>query len=300
MAFCSNCGTRLEEGDRFCASCGQALEQTPVLQSAHPAHIDTQQHSQSEYQPQQQYQLQPPPPAQPQQQPLPQPPPQQYPPSQQPTPPAPLQQPTPPTPQQLPQPPQNYPPPQYYYPQPSSVAPKRKPPILIWGLTGAGVVALVVVMILTNMFGLIKKGDGSGSAGNSGSAKGSGTEAGAASDTESGSKSGGSGADYVNTYEIFGDGALIKAPQRLTAKASPDDGISAAALVGPWKGYRNSVTTEYGFADDGCYYKNVTITHAHLNSTYHPGYYSGNYYYYGTWTYNTTYTYTYLDTVVGG
>ena len=133
---------------------------------------------------------------------------------------------------------------------------------------------------MTNVFGLIKKPGGVTGGVTDGNLTGG--------DTES-----------VSTYEIFGDGVLIKAPQRLTAKASPDDGISAAALIGPWKGYRNSATTEYGFSDDGYFYKNVTITHTHLHSNYHSGYYSGDYYYYGYWTYNTTYTYTYLDTVVG-
>ena len=154
---------------------------------------------------------------------------------------------------------------------------KIKPPLIIGGIVGVGVIALAMVLIFTNVFGLFGKSSGGGLNEN---LKSDGTESG-------------------STYEIFGDGVLIKTPQRLKASASPDDGISAAALVGPWKGYRNSVTTEYGFTDDGYFYKNTTITHAHLNSTYNSGYYSGDYYYYGYWTYNTTYTYTYLDTVIG-
>ncbi|MCL1913530.1 MAG: hypothetical protein FWG10_06590 [Eubacteriaceae bacterium] len=104
---------------------------------------------------------------------------------------------------------------------------------------------------------------------------------------------------YYSTYELFGDGKLIDTPKRLQAKASPSDGISTTALVGKWQGIRSSINTEYGFSDDGWFYKNVMVTHSHLNSTYHNGYWSGDYYYYGYWTYNTTYSYTYMDTLVG-
>ena len=166
--------------------------------------------------------------------------------------------------------------------KPSPVNKKIKLPLIIGGVVGVVVIALLIVLIFTNGFGILNKTDGFAGIITGGNLN------------EANAESSG-----VNTYEIFGDGNLISTPQRLKAKTSPDDGISAAALVGPWKGYRNSVTTEYGFSDDGYFYKNVTITHAHLNSTYHSGYYSGNYYYYGYWTYNTTYTYTYLDTVVG-
>ena len=161
---------------------------------------------------------------------------------------------------------------------------------------------LVLVLILVNGAGRANKNNGNGNTGifgwvNNGSATNTSDPGASASSSDNSNNSGST--EGVNIYEIFGDGDLIKTPQRLSPKSSPDDGISAAALVGPWKGYRSSVTTEYGFADDGYYYKNVTITHAHLNSTYHSGYYSGDYYYYGYYTYNTTYTYTYLDTVVG-
>ena len=176
--------------------------------------------------------------------------------------------------------------------QPARVNKKIKPPIIIGGIAGVGVIALVMVLIFTNMFGLLNKKGGFGGIGTGGDMKENinGTDAEADGSGDSGG---------INVYQIFGDGNLIKAPQRLKAAPSADDGVSAAALIGPWKGYRNSVTTEYGFSDDGYFYKNVMITHAHLNSNYHSGYYSGDYYYYGYWTYNTTYTYTYLDTVVG-
>ena len=156
--------------------------------------------------------------------------------------------------------------PQPQAPMPLKPKKKIKPPLLIGG--AAALVVLVVVIAL-----LAKPGGPGGDADD--------------------------GGESITTYEIFGDGDLIKAPQRLQAKASPDDGLSAAALVGPWEGTRSSINTEYGFSDDGYFYKNVMISHLHINSIYHSGYWSYDTYYYGWWENNYSTTYTYLDTLIG-
>ncbi|MCL2549226.1 MAG: hypothetical protein FWE76_08690, partial [Symbiobacteriaceae bacterium] len=118
--------------------------------------------------------------------------------------------------------------------------------------------------------------------------------------------------DPTRPANTYGEGAgsnlplglTLAAPAQLKAQSdSKNDPISIAALVGPWVSNRSSIRTDWGFSDDGYFYKNVMITHTHLNSTYHAGYWSyGSYY--DTWTpgyytYNTTYTYSYLDTLIG-
>ena len=150
---------------------------------------------------------------------------------------------------------------------------KNKSKALFVIACGAGITAMFALMLVfTNIFGLFSRPDGGEQA-------------------------------AATTYEIFGDGKLIKEPQRLRAKASADDGLSAAALAGPWEGTRSSINTEYGFSDDGYFYKNTMINNSYMTSTYHPGHmeYGAYYdtYYSGYWTYGTNFSYTYLDTLVG-
>jgi len=139
---------------------------------------------------------------------------------------------------------------------------------------GAGIAVMFALMLVfTNIFGLLSR------------------------------PGGGAGQSDITSYEIFGDGDLIKKPQRLTAKVSADDGLSTAALIGPWEGSQSSINTEYGFSDDGYFYKNVMISNSYITSTYHSGHmeYGAYYdtYYSGYWTYGTNFNYTYLDTLVG-
>ena len=166
---------------------------------------------------------------------------------------------------------------------------KSKTPFIIAGGAVAALAVLAVILIFTNVFGLLNKDNSNGTQ-NIGSVSGN-------------NANGNNGVDDINTYEVFGDGNLIKAPERLKAKASADDSISIAALIGEWQGIRSSINTEYGFSDDGWFYKNTMITHTHYNYTYHPGYWSyGSYYdtyYYGWTETNISYTYTYLDTLIG-
>ena len=277
MAFCKNCGAQMSEGAKFCNSCGQAQTQPAAPQQTVPQQAVPQQP------PQTQATL---PPQQPQQ-----------PPQAQAT--LPPQQP-----QQTPQtlatlPPQQ--PPQAQKPA-AIINAIRKNPRIMAGIAGVFIIALIIWMTISNMSGLFGKKGNSGFSGFSGGSGDSGAPTGDGAATD-GSTETGVATEPISTYEIFGDGDLIKAPKRLQAKASADDDISAVALNGPWKGYRNSVTTEYGFSDDGYFYKNVMITHTHVHSIYHPGYWSyGSYYdtyYYGWTDYQYTYTYTYLDTVIG-
>ena len=88
-------------------------------------------------------------------------------------------------------------------------------------------------------------------------------------------------------------------PEYLRPVSSKQDNISIAALVGPWESSQNRMNTEYGFSDDGFFYKNVMINNSY--SIYHPGYTSYGYYYntyhYGYW--DNYYNYTYFDTLIG-
>jgi DNA-binding MarR family transcriptional regulator len=176
---------------------------------------------------------------------------------------------------------------------------KSKLPFIIGGIVIAVVVfimiiVLIAVLIFTGAFGWLSR-DNNNNNGESIKTKGD-------KNVESNDKENNDG-DNISTYEVFGDGNLIKKPERLKAKSSPDDNISVAALIGKWQGIRSSINTEYGFTDDGHFYKNVMITHSHLNSIYHPGYWSYGSYYdtytYGWWENNWSYTYTYLDTLIG-
>ena len=68
-------------------------------------------------------------------------------------------------------------------------------------------------------------------------------------------------------------GGLIGEPPRLTRKASESDGVSAAALAGPWESTQNRMNVEYGFSDDGYFYKNAMINMTYSTSTYHSAQY---------------------------
>jgi len=35
MAFCKNCGTRIEEGMKYCSSCGIAVDGVSIVQQHH-------------------------------------------------------------------------------------------------------------------------------------------------------------------------------------------------------------------------------------------------------------------------
>ena len=166
---------------------------------------------------------------------------------------------------------------------------KNKTPFIIAGVIIVfAVFATVLILIIANLFGYFNKpGDRDRDRENEGDSK---------AITSGGNAN-------INTYEIFGDGELVEKPQRLKAKASSDDGISKSALVGPWEGTRSSINTEYGFSDDGYFYKNVMITHTHIRSIYHSGYWEYGAYYdtyhYGWTDYSFDYSYTYLDTLIG-
>ena len=294
--FCVNCGSQLNETAKHCSICGAQNTPQPVAPPQQPA-VTEQPAVTSPYavQPQpytahyteqpQHYSQQPP---QPQQQPSqPQ---QPQPHAAQPQPYAAQPQPYAAQPQPYAAQPQPYPYPQQQQPYPPRTKPNKK--LIIILAASAVAVALALTLIFTNVFGLV-------GAKNDPNVDNNGRNNNQHASDDPNSVSSSSNGDTISTYEVFGDGKLISAPERLKAAASPDDGISTEALVGEWQVVRSSINTEYGFADDGWFYKNTMITHSHLNSIYHSGYYSGDYYYYGWWENNWSYTYTYLDTLVG-
>ena len=252
VKFCINCGRQLDEAAKFCAGCGapqpyQQPQQPPPPQQYAPAPPPAMQQPQQQIpnssypipnSPSQQPQSQPPQPAaQPYQQPQ-----QQY------------QQPFPP--QQAYQQPL-YQQAQQYAPAPVAPATKKsKKPLIIGGVAGACVLALVVALITTNGFGLFEKS-------NSGSNPGS--------STKQSSTSGNNGNSSNNSNSNSDDKDNPNNPNdqndpndpNSTMNTTGEDSVSINALLGTWGCRDNGGEHFYfNFKADGSfsYYKAMTYS----------------------------------------